>query len=100
MAAAAIRAERLYQEAEWLNAWVSTFGEENLQVELDRGRQLIWLSQSQVLHPGSDLKSVYEDSLAQQHDAEYSGRDVLAQALSHLVERIQIGDAAADGPGE
>ncbi len=86
------RAEQLYHDAEFLDAWATTHGGYESQRErLNQGWQLILLNQFHDILPGSSIAEVYREAREQYAAIERIGREVCETALRSLL-------ADRDGP--
>ncbi len=79
------RAEQLYHDAEFLDAWAAaSANSESSREQLNAGWQLILLNQFHDILPGSSIPQVYRDAEAQYDDILRLGRDVQRAKLGRL----------------
>jgi len=79
------RAEQLYHDAEFLDAWAVTNGDYRSQREqLRTGWELILLNQFHDILPGSSIAEVYRDAAIQFEEIMRIGRAVRDAALAHI----------------
>ena len=86
------KAEGLYHDAEWLSALASTLtGATYPQAELNAGWELILHNQFHDILPGSSIRQVYEDSLADDARAREIGLKALDDAQQVLLAAMPGG---------
>jgi alpha-mannosidase len=80
------RAEQLYHEAEFLDAWASVAveGYESQRAKLNEGWKLILLNQFHDIIPGSSIRQVYEDAREQYEEIERIAFEVSTEATRQL----------------
>ncbi len=83
------KAEALYHEAEWMTALATTLTAATYpQTELNAGWELILHNQFHDILPGSSIRQVYEDSLADDARAREIGLQALFAAENAIVAEI------------
>jgi alpha-mannosidase len=81
------RAELLYHDAEFLDAWASALpGYTSQREKLNEGWKLILLNQFHDILPGSSIRPVYEDAEKQYAEIVRIGGEVRDAALAALVD--------------
>lgn len=85
------KSELLYREAEWLSALadVLTGGSRYPRAELDEGWKLILRNQFHDILPGSSIRQVYEDSMADYARVFALGEAALADAEAAIARRVE-----------
>lgn len=90
------QSEVLYHDAEWLSVLADDLldADEYPRETLIDGWKLILLNQFHDILPGSSIREVYEDSLADYEQVRAIGEDVLNAAQSRLLANIRTQSAA------